>query len=220
MAPMFRALTVVVLALGLCPAPFSAVRAQDISTAPAPGTSDPTAAFLADPSSLLTTYPLGGGDLVSATRNLVSADLKTLSTLLTLTLSANDDQKNAIGTGIGLAALALLPTKPQASTVIQTALLSFNDPILTAAYAAVTGNQHLTAAAPGAGGGGSPGSAETSTSPQGASGGIAGNSLLFPNFATKNIPDTFVIPNIPTFTVSPPSDPPTTVGGSVSPSAL
>jgi hypothetical protein len=215
------ALTVVFLALGLCQLPCASAGAQGtvISTISTPVPPSPdVASFMADPSRLLATYPLGGGDLVSAARNLVATDLKTLSSLLTLTLAATDDQKNAIGTGIGLAALALLQTNPQAASVIQTALVSFNDAILTAAYAAATGNQHLTAAGPGGGGGGSPGSAETSTDPQGTGGGIAGNSFPFPNFATKNVADTFTIPSIPTFTAAPPSDPPTTVAGPVSPS--
>jgi hypothetical protein len=184
-------------------------------------------AFLANPSSLLTAYPLGGGGMVSTTRTLVLTDLKTLNSLLTLASSATVDQKNAIGTGIGLAALVLLPSNPQAGALIQNALVVLNDQTILAAYAAVTGNQHLAAAGPGGGGGGSSGSAETSTSPQPTGGsGFAGNSLPYPSFATKNVPDFFVIPPIPTFTAStptdppgdPPTDPPTTVNGSVSPS--
>src|SRR5271170_5941147 len=107
-------LTVAFMTLGLFQAPAASVSAQSL-----PPTSNSTdadginsAAFLADPSSLLSDYPLGGGGLVSAVRNLVVSDLKTLSTLLTLSLSATDDQKSAIGTGVGLAALILLPNNP------------------------------------------------------------------------------------------------------------
>jgi hypothetical protein len=228
MPALSRSLTVAFMALGLFQAPLSSVGAQGLPPASNPSNPDAltSAAFLADPSSLLAAYPLGGGGLVSAVRNLVVGDLKTLSSLLTLTLSATDDQKNAIGTGLGLAALVLLPTNPQAASVIQSGLVSFNDPTLLAAYAAVTGNQRLATAGPGAGGGGgSPGSGEASTSPQTGGSGITSASFLFPSFGTKNIADVFVIPPIPTFTASTPTDPsdpsdppdpPTTVGDPVS----
>jgi hypothetical protein len=213
-----RALTVVFIALGLFQAPLSAARAQGLPPSSDAANSDASgsAAFLANPSSLLTAYPLGGGGLVAAVRNLVLDDLQTLSSLLTLTLSATDEQKSAIGTGIGLAALILLPSNPRAAVVIQSGVVSFNDPTLLAAYAAVTGNQRLAAAGPGSGGGGSPGSAETSTSPSAVSGSFGGTSFLFPNFATKNVADVFVIPTFTSFTpLDPP--PPTTVGDPVSP---
>jgi hypothetical protein len=218
MSALSRSLTAAFMALGLIQVPPFSVGAQGLPPASNPGNPEAgtSAAFLADTSSLLAAYPLGGSGLVSAVRNLVVDDLKTLSSLLTLTLSATDDQKSAIGTGLGLAALILLPTNQQAANIIQTGLVSFNDPTLLAAYAAVTGNQHLAAAGPG-GGGGSSGSAETSTTPQTPGGGITGISLLFPNFGTKNVADVFVIPPIPTFTAFTPTDPPTTVGHSVSP---
>jgi len=211
-----RALTVAFLALGLYHAPLSAAGAQGLSPDSNYENAPGSAAFLANPKSLLTTYPLGGGSLVSAVRSLVVADLQTLSSLLTLTLLATDDQKNALGTGIGLAALTILPSNPRAAGLIQIGVVSFNDPTLLAAFAAVTGNQRLAAAEPGTGGGGgSSGSGETSTSPATGGRGIAGTSFLDPSFATRNIVDVFVIP---TFTNPGPIDPPTTtVGGSVSP---
>ncbi len=124
-----RELTVVFLALGLCHAPLLPAAAQGISPDSNNASGPSTAAFLANPSSLLTAYPLGGGALVSSVRNLVVSDLQTLSTLLTLAISATDDQKNAIGTGIGLAALMLLPSNPQAASLIQSGVVGFHDPI-------------------------------------------------------------------------------------------
>lgn len=190
-------------------------KAQDSST-PA-GIDQSVASFLANPGSLLEAYPLGGNNLVSTTRHLVLADLSTVDPLVNLATSATTDQKNAIGTGIGLAALVLLPSNPQAPAIIQLSLSRLNDPIVLAAYAAVTGNQHLTAAGPGGGGGGSPGSAESATGNSSAGGGVAGVSALYPNFDTPNIPDAFTIPGI---TVGTPVVGPTTVGNSVSPANL
>jgi hypothetical protein len=184
--------------------------------APPSASTDPAVSlFLSNPTLFLSGYPFGGGDLVSAVRHLTSADLSTLEPLLSLAATATGDQKNAIGTGIGLAALSFLPANPQAASIIQSALARLNDPVVLAAYAAVTGNQHLTAAGPG--GGGSPGSAETGTGTTTGGGGFASSSALYPNFDTPNVPDTFTIPNI---TAGTPVTGPTTVGGSVSPSSL
>jgi hypothetical protein len=183
----------------------------------APASSADVTTFLADPNALLTHYPLGGGSMVSDVAALVEADLQTVNALLSLVPASNQEQKNALGTGLGLAALALAGTNPQAATTLQEALVRLNDPILLSAYAAVTGNQKLAAAGPGSGGGGSPGGGESSTGTgSGITGGIAGTSFEFPNFGTINRADTFTIPS---FTSSGPGTP-TTVTNSVSPSSL
>lgn len=177
------------------------------------------AAFLADPTSLLARYPNGGGSMVADVRDLAQADLSTVNVLLSLIPSANTDQKTAIGTGLGLAALALVKTNPQAGTIIQDALVKLNDPTILTAYAAVTGNQRLAAAGPG-GGGGSAGAGESATGTAGASGGISSPSSLFPNFDTANTADSFTFP---TFTGSTPgtgTTTTTTVSTSVSPTSL
>ena len=128
----------------------------------APASSADVATFLGDPNALLMHYPQGGGSMVSDVTALVEADLQTVNALLSLVPTSNQEQKNAIGTGLGLAALALVGTNPQAATTLQDALVRLNDPILLSAYAAVTGNQKLAAAGPGSGGGGSPGGGESS----------------------------------------------------------
>jgi hypothetical protein len=167
--------------------------------------------FVANPGALLTLYPLGGGSMVSDVRDLVTADMQTLDPLLSLVATANSDQKNAEGTGFGLAALDLERSNPQAATTIQNALVRLNDPTLLAAYAAVTGNQRLAAAGPGAGAGGG---GESATGGAGVNGGIGGPTFLFPDFATRNVADSFSFPNVtggtpgtPNISVSPSGGP-------------
>jgi hypothetical protein len=163
--------------------------------------------FVANPGALLTLYPLGGGSMVSDVQDLVEADMQTVDPLLSLVATANSEQKNALGTGLGLAALELARSNPQAASTIQNALVRLNDPTLLAAYAAVTGNQRLAAAGPGAGAGGGGESATGNAAPNG---GIGGPSLLFPDFGTRNVADTFSFPSVtggtpgtPSISVSP-----------------
>jgi hypothetical protein len=171
----------------------------------------PAADFVANPSALLALYPLGGGSMVSDVRDLVTADMQTVDPLLSLVATANSEQKNALGTGLGLAALDLARSNPQAASVIQNALVRLNDPTLLAAYAAVTGNQRLAAAGPGAGAGGG---GESATGGAGVNGGIGGPTFLFPSFGTTNTADTFTFPSVtggtpgtPNISVSPSGGP-------------
>ena len=219
-----RALPIAAAIFGLALVSSSAVLAQS----PAPGNqsqapSNPGAAavsaFLADPGALLSRYPLGGGALVSDVRDLVVSDLNTVSAILAIAANATADQKNAIGAGLGLAALVLLRSNPQAGTTIQNALVRLNDKTLLEAYAAVTGNQRIGAASGAGGGGGSPGGAETATVSNNIAGGLNTPSSLYPSFGTDNFADTFTIP---TFTAGGPETfgaftTTTTVSGSVSP---
>ena len=167
--------------------------------------------FVANPGALLTLYPLGGGSMVSDVQDLAQAVMRTLDPLLSLVATANGQQKNALGTGLGLAALDLARSNPQAASVIQNALVRLNDPTLLAAYAAVTGNQRLAAAGPGAGAGGG---GESATGGAGVNGGIGGPTFLFPDFGTKNVADTFSFPSVtggtpgtPNISVSPSGGP-------------
>ena len=116
-----------------------------------------------------------------------------------------------LGRTLGLAALDLARSNPQAASVIQNALVRLNDPTLLAAYAAVTGNQRLAAAGPGAGAGGG---GESATGGAGVNGGIGGPTFLFPDFGTKNVADTFSFPTVtggtpgtPNISVSPSGGP-------------
>ena len=175
----------------------SPVRAQNApggnQSLPSDQTAMLVASFLASPGALLTLYPLGGGSMVTDVRDLAQADMRTLDPLLSLVATANEQQKNALGTGLGLAALELERSNPQAASIIQNALVRLNDPTLLAAYAAVTGNQRLAAAGPGAGAGGG---GESATGGAGINGGIGGPSVLFPDFATRNVADTFTFTGV------------------------
>jgi len=210
MSSILRVSAVVVSLVALMLSPVRAQNAPGSNQSP-PGTHTATSVsvFVANPGALLTLYPLGGGSMVSDVRDLVEADMQTVDPLLSLVATANSEQKNALGTGLGLAALDLARSNPQAASIIQNALVRLNDPTLLAAYAAVTGNQRLAAAGPGAGAGGG---GESATGGAGVNGGIGGPSFQVPDFGTKNVADSFSFPNVTGGT-------PGTPGGPVSPTA-
>jgi hypothetical protein len=193
-----RRTPVAVLLLGLVLMPWSTAHAQGNPPGQNQGAS-----------SLLSRYPLGGGALVADCRDLLLADLTSLDAILGLARTATTDQRNALGTCLGLAALELAKTNQQASNTLQNAVVSLGDQVVLAAYIAVTGNEQLAAAGPGSGGG-----AETSTVPSTVSGGIAGPSVLAPSFGTRNFADVFILP---VFTTSGPGTPPGTPSGPTSP---
>jgi len=207
-------LRVVAVGFSLVALALSPVRAQNApggnQSSPSTHSTISVADFVANPGALLTLYPLGGGSMVSDVQDLVEADMQTVDPLLSLVATANSEQKNALGTGLGLAALDLARSNPQAASIIQNALVRLNDPTLLAAYAAVTGNQRLAAAGPGAGAGGGGESATGNAAPNG---GIGGPSFLFPDFGTRNTADTFTFPTVTGGTPGTPSSVP------VSPSA-
>ena len=194
---MLSILRVLAVAVSLGALMVSPVRAQNAPAGNQGPPSNPTAMtvanFVANPGALLTLYPLGGGSMVADVRDLAQADMRTLDPLLSLVATANTEQKNALGTGLGLAALELERNNPQAASIIQIALVRLNDPTLLAAYAAVTGNQRLAAAGPGGGAGGGGESATGNAAPNG---GINGPTFLFPSFGTPNTADTFTFPTV------------------------
>ena len=113
MALMFRLMLVVMSMVFLMLAP---ARAQNSSPGnqPTPPSNQPSisvANFLANPNILLTQYPQGGGSMVPDVSSLVESDIQTVNPLVGLVPNANADQKNALGTGLGLAALGLVGSK-------------------------------------------------------------------------------------------------------------
>jgi hypothetical protein len=124
--------------------------------------------FVADPSALLKANPNGGGRLVSQIRDLMLSDTclpspaaprlascqDVLTAIIGLLGTANDAQKSAIGTGLGEAAQALLPTNPTLSNDLQTALAKNGDKFALEAYQTTVGSQAIGAAGGGAGGAG------------------------------------------------------------------
>lgn len=140
--------------------------------------------FVADPSALLKANPNGGGRLVSQIRDLMLSDTclpapatphlascqEVLTAIIGLLGTANDAQKSAIGTGLGEAAQALLPTNPTLSNDVQTALAKAGDKLALEAYQTTVGTQAIGAA--GAGGGGANAAAyQTLTNTGGGGGG-------------------------------------------------
>jgi hypothetical protein len=110
--------------------------------------------FINDPSRLLTQYPSGGPQMISLIRDLVASDPGTLSLVINLNAKANPDQLQAIGTGLGQAALVCKRTAQPFSNEIQRMAIATNNQPLTQAFAGVMGDQFLGLAGPSVGGGG------------------------------------------------------------------
>jgi hypothetical protein len=110
--------------------------------------------FINDPSRLLTQYPSGGPQMISLIRDLVASDPGTLSLIINLDAKANPDQLQAIGTGLGQAALVCKRTAQPFSNEIQRTAIATNNQPLTQAFAGVMGDQFLGLADPSVGGGG------------------------------------------------------------------
>jgi hypothetical protein len=80
------------------------------------------AQFTANPAQLLTQYPNGGPEMISTIRDLVASDPTTLPLILSLLPNASTGGLNAIGTGLGQAALICVHTDQAFATEIQQAL--------------------------------------------------------------------------------------------------
>jgi hypothetical protein len=124
--------------------------------------------FLADPSVVLKANLNGGGRLVSAIRDLMLSDpclpspvarsvascQQALQSIIGLLANATDEQKRAIGTGLGEAAQAMVITNPTLANDIQTALTKSDTKLAIEAYQTTVGNQAITATGGGPGGAG------------------------------------------------------------------
>jgi hypothetical protein len=110
--------------------------------------------FQADPSQVLANFLTGGPQMISLIRQLAIADHADLPLIIGLLATANLDQANAIGTGLGQAALASVTADQAYANAIQTALAAANNDTASLAYAAVMGDQGTGATGAGGGGGG------------------------------------------------------------------
>jgi hypothetical protein len=110
--------------------------------------------FINEPGKLLTQFPSGGPQMISLIRDLVASDPGTLSLVTELNTKANADQVQAIGTGLGQAALVCARTAQAFSDEIQRVAIAANNKAMTQAFGAVMGDQFLGLAAPAFGGGG------------------------------------------------------------------
>jgi hypothetical protein len=133
-------------------------------------------AFLANPSGLLAQNASGGSDMVAMVRDLMTSDPNNpnmLSSIIALLASANSAQQAAIGSGLGMAAQALVRTNPDVANQIQVALANSGVQTAIASFSSVTGNAVIGAAGGGGGGGG--GGPTGSGAPSGGGGGGGGN---------------------------------------------
>ena len=114
--------------------------------------------FLSNPSDLMTRSPNGGAEMVSAIRDLVTADPATLQPVLNLLANATKEQKTAIGSALAQAAKIVVRTNPALATEIQQAILNTRDQDVVLAFAAGAGDVPIGAGGgAGAGGGGASG---------------------------------------------------------------
>ena len=108
------------------------------------------AQFMANPGQLQSRYPTGGARMISMVRDLVASNPAMLPRVLDLSASSNADQINAIGAGLGQAALVCSRGDPAFANEIQQMVAAVNVQPLAVTFAAVTGNSPAPAAVPAA----------------------------------------------------------------------
>jgi hypothetical protein len=146
------------------------------------------AQFVSKPTQLLSSYPNGGAQMITAVRDLVASDPAALPLVLDVTSNGNADQVKAIGTGLGQAALVCVRIDQTFANELQQMVVASNNQPLALAFTDVLGDQQLAAADPGGGGGGGGGGP---TGNNGAFGGVVGGSVLNLTTAVKTQPDNF-----------------------------
>jgi hypothetical protein len=112
--------------------------------------------FINDPRKLLTQFPSGGPQMISLIRDLVASDPGALTLIINLNAKANAEQIQAIGAGLGQAALVCRQTAPAFANEIQQMTITADNRPLTQAFSAVMGDLFLGSADPAGGGGGGP----------------------------------------------------------------
>jgi hypothetical protein len=168
------------------------------------------AEFISNPARLLSAYPDGGARMIAIVRDLVASDSTALSVVVDLSVHANAAQVNAIGTGLGQAALVCVRTDQAFANDIQQMVAASNNQPLALALTDVLGDQQLAAASSGSGGGGGGGG---QTGDSRAFGGFVGSGAQLNLTTTVKTPPT----NFPTMTSNGlVIDPPSTPGGPVS----
>jgi hypothetical protein len=140
--------------------------------------------FQADPAQVLANFLIGGPLMISQIRQLAIADHADLALIIGLLATANPDQANAIGTGLGQAALASVTADQAYANAIQTALAAANNPTASLAYAAVMGDQGIGATGAGGGGGGG-GGGPVNQNTAGGGGGGSTPTLITPTQTTQ-----------------------------------
>src|SRR3984893_1182897 len=101
------------------------------------------AQFRADPGQLQSKYTNGGARMISMVRDLVASDPAMTAQVLDLSANSNADQINAIGAGLGQAALVCARGDPTFANEIHQMVAVVNNQPLTVTFAAVVGNHLL-----------------------------------------------------------------------------
>jgi hypothetical protein len=157
--------------------------------------------FVNDPGRLLNQFPDGGPQMIPLIRDLVASDPGSLPLILSLNAKANADQIQAIGTGLGQAALVCSRTaQPFASEILRMTMTADNQP-LSQAFSAVMGDLFLSSPGPDGGAGGGGGPTMSSGGTGGAVAGGGGGTVKLPTTPPKGSPDA------PLFGPSPPGTP-------------
>ena len=110
--------------------------------------------FVNDPGKLLTQFPSGGSQMISLIRDLVASDPGVLPLIINLNAKANTEQVQAMGAGLGQAALVCRRTAQAFSNEIQRMTITADNRPLIQAFSAVMGDLFLGSAGPAGGGGG------------------------------------------------------------------
>jgi hypothetical protein len=147
--------------------------------------------FSLEPSKLLQRFPEGGAAMISLIRDLVASSPSTLQKIMSLVANSNDDQRKALGTGLGQASVICLRTDQPYATEIQRAVAEIGNGVVTLAFASATGDRPIGAI--GGGGAGSPGSFGGSTAGFGSESlrGFGTSNQSFAAFATQTSPQNF-----------------------------
>jgi hypothetical protein len=112
--------------------------------------------------------------MIFMVRDLVASDQATLPLVLDLSANGNPDQINAIGTGLGQAALVCSRIDQLFANEIPQMVAASNNQSLVLAFTDLLGDQQLAAAESGGGGGGG-------------GGGRTGNNGIFGSFVGSNV---------------------------------
>jgi hypothetical protein len=114
------------------------------------------AAFQANPVQLLNQFPNGGPDMIKQIVGLLGGDKGTLSTIIGLAKTADQDQRKAMAAALAQVAKANAASDPGFANQIQQAVASSGLPEFAKAYAEAAGDTGTASTGGGGGGGGGP----------------------------------------------------------------
>lgn len=106
--------------------------------------------FIAQPTSLMTASPEGGGLMVKQVRELLLANTDLTQSVLALAANANAEQRSSIGAALGQVTQACSKTSPDVAQQIQAAVLTVSNPEIMTAFRQATGDVSTAAVGIGA----------------------------------------------------------------------